>query len=113
MKRICYCYIHEPAPERQAPQNEPFRKTDQAYIAALRRALATSYPDWKIEINHKGEVLEDILDQYDFFVCAPGIASRWFPSKQFQKKVFYVTGFEYASQNVRRFMKVFSAVAQK
>ena len=77
------------------------------------RALAPSYPDWEIEINHKGEVLEDILDQYDFFVCAPGIASRWFPSKQFQKKVFYITGFEYASQNVRRFMKVFSAAAQK
>ena len=55
MKRICYCYIHEPAPERQAPRNEPFRKTDQAYIAALRRALATSYPDWELEVNHKGE----------------------------------------------------------
>ena len=86
MKRICYCYIHEPAPEQQASQNEPFRKTDQAYIAALRRALAASYPDWEIEINHKGEVLEDILDQYDFFVLHRASLPAGFQVNSFRRR---------------------------
>ena len=113
MKRICYCYIPEPFTGPHSAQEASFQKGDQRYLNALRRVLPALPQEWTVTTNDKGALLEDILDDYDFFVCNPGIASRSFPSEAFQKKVFYITGFEFASQNVRRLIKVLSALPQK
>ena len=102
MFRLLYCYIREPLPGRRAPGEGRFTAKDSKIVHALEDRAAREGLAWEIKINNACDMMEDILDDYDGFICSPYLNMRVFPSQEFKEKVTFLTSYEYETVNIDR-----------
>lgn len=102
MFRLLYCYIREPLPGRRATGEGRFTARDSRIVHALEARAAREGLAWEIRINNAGDMIEDLLDEYDGFICSPYLNIRVFPSQKFKEKVTFLTSYEYEIADIDR-----------